>query len=38
VPRFERGEQIDPAEAIPFYVRNKVAKTVAERLAVGGKA
>jgi len=38
VPRFERGERIDPAEAIPFYVRNKVAKTVAERLAIGGRA
>lgn len=38
VPRFERGECIDPADAIPFYVRNKVAKTVAERLAIGGRA
>jgi len=38
VPRFERGERIDPADAIPFYVRNKVAKTVAERLAIGGRA
>ena len=37
-PRLERGERIDPADAIPFYVRNKVAKTVAERLANGGKA
>ena len=37
-PRFARGEQIDPADAIPFYVRNKVAKTVAERLAIGGRA
>lgn len=37
-PRLERGERIDPADAIPFYVRNKVAKTVAERLAEGGKA
>ncbi len=37
-PRLERGEQIDPADAAPLYVRNKVAKTVAERLAEGGKA
>ena len=37
-PRLECGERIDPADAIPFYVRNKVAKTVAERLANGGKA
>ncbi|MFZ4538267.1 tRNA (adenosine(37)-N6)-threonylcarbamoyltransferase complex dimerization subunit type 1 TsaB [Propionivibrio sp.] len=37
-PRLERGELIDPADAVPLYVRNKVAKTVAERLAIGGKA
>ncbi len=37
-PRLERGEQIDPADAVPLYVRDKVAKTVAERLAEGGKA
>ena len=37
-PRIERGESIDPAEAAPLYVRDKVAKTVAERLAEGGKA
>lgn len=37
-PRLERGERIDPADAAPQYVRNKVAKTVAERLSVGGKA
>jgi tRNA threonylcarbamoyladenosine biosynthesis protein TsaB len=37
-PRLERGEQIDPADAVPLYVRNKVAKTVVERLAEGGKA
>ena len=36
--RFLRGETIDPADAVPLYVRNKVAKTVAERLAEGGKA
>jgi tRNA threonylcarbamoyladenosine biosynthesis protein TsaB len=37
-PRMERGEGIDPAKAAPFYVRDKVAKTVAERLAEGGRA
>jgi tRNA threonylcarbamoyladenosine biosynthesis protein TsaB len=37
-PRLARGERIDPAEASPLYVRNKVAKTVAERLADGGRA
>jgi len=36
--RLERGERIDAAAAVPFYVRNKVASTVAERLAEGGKA
>lgn len=36
--RFRRGETIDPADAAPLYVRNKVAKTVVERLAEGGKA
>lgn len=37
-PRLEQGERIDPADAAPLYVRNKVAKTVAERLAEGGRA
>jgi tRNA threonylcarbamoyladenosine biosynthesis protein TsaB len=37
-PLMERGERIDPAEAAPLYVRDKVAKTVAERLAEGGRA
>ena len=37
-PHLERGERIDPADAAPLYVRDKVAKTVAERLAEGGKA
>lgn len=37
-PRLARGEGIDPADAAPLYVRDKVAKTVAERLAEGGKA
>jgi tRNA threonylcarbamoyladenosine biosynthesis protein TsaB len=38
VARFERGERLDPADAVPLYVRDKVAKTVRERLAEGGKA
>ena len=37
-PRLESGERVDPADAVPFYVRDKVAKTVAERLAEGGRA
>lgn len=37
-PRLARGERIDPADAVPLYVRDKVAQTVAERLAQGGKA
>ncbi|MDR1934419.1 MAG: tRNA (adenosine(37)-N6)-threonylcarbamoyltransferase complex dimerization subunit type 1 TsaB [Candidatus Accumulibacter sp.] len=37
-PRIERGERVDPADAAPLYVRDKVAKTVAERLAEGGRA
>lgn len=37
-PRVGRGEGIDAAEAAPLYVRDKVAKTVAERLAEGGRA
>jgi tRNA threonylcarbamoyladenosine biosynthesis protein TsaB len=37
-PLLERGECVDPAEAAPLYVRDKVAKTVAERLAEGGRA
>ncbi len=37
-PRLMRGEGIDAAEAVPVYVRDKVALTVAERLATGGKA
>lgn len=32
------GKAIDPALAAPVYVRDKVAQTVAERLAGGGKA
>ncbi|OJW50813.1 MAG: tRNA (adenosine(37)-N6)-threonylcarbamoyltransferase complex dimerization subunit type 1 TsaB [Candidatus Accumulibacter sp. 66-26] len=37
-PRLARGERVDPADAVPVYVRDKVAQTVAERLAQGGKA
>lgn len=36
--RLARGESVDVADAAPVYVRNKVAQTVAERLASGGKA
>lgn len=35
-PRLARGEGGDPALAQPFYVRDKVALTTAERLARGG--
>jgi tRNA threonylcarbamoyladenosine biosynthesis protein TsaB len=38
LPRLARGEAVDPGLAAPFYVRDKVAQTVAERLAGGGKA
>ncbi len=37
-PRLARGEGVDAAEATPLYIRNKVALTVVERLAKGGKA
>lgn len=37
-PRLVRGEGMDPALAVPLYIRDKVAKTVAERLSEGGKA
>lgn len=37
-PRAARGEVIDVALAVPLYVRDKVAKTVAERLSEGGRA
>jgi tRNA threonylcarbamoyladenosine biosynthesis protein TsaB len=36
--RLAHGETVDAADAAPLYVRNKVAQTVAERLANGGKA
>ncbi|MBS1142743.1 MAG: Peptidase glycoprotease [Proteobacteria bacterium] len=38
VPRALRGEGLDAALAAPLYVRDKVAKTVAERLSEGGRA
>lgn len=38
VPRVLRGEGIDAALAAPLYIRDKVAKTVAERLQEGGRA
>jgi tRNA threonylcarbamoyladenosine biosynthesis protein TsaB len=37
-PRAARGEGIDAALAVPLYIRDKVAKTVAERLSEGGRA
>lgn len=36
--RLKRTGGCDPALALPLYVRNKVAKTIAERLSDGGKA
>jgi tRNA threonylcarbamoyladenosine biosynthesis protein TsaB len=38
VPRAASGEGIDAALAAPLYIRDKVAKTVAERLSEGGRA
>lgn len=38
VLRAARGEGIDAGLAAPLYIRDKVAKTVAERLREGGKA
>ncbi|NTV71882.1 MAG: tRNA (adenosine(37)-N6)-threonylcarbamoyltransferase complex dimerization subunit type 1 TsaB [Azonexaceae bacterium] len=37
-PPAVRGEGIDAALAAPLYIRDKVAKTVAERLSEGGRA
>ncbi|MDP3440552.1 MAG: tRNA (adenosine(37)-N6)-threonylcarbamoyltransferase complex dimerization subunit type 1 TsaB, partial [Azonexus sp.] len=37
-PRAARGEGLDAALAVPLYIRDKVAKTVAERLSEGGRA
>jgi tRNA threonylcarbamoyladenosine biosynthesis protein TsaB len=33
-----RGETIDAADAMPIYVRDKVAQTIAEREAAAAKA
>lgn len=38
LPRALGKEGIDPALAAPLYIRDKVAKTVAERLSEGGRA
>lgn len=38
LPMWARGETLAPEDAVPVYVRDKVAQTVAERLAQGGKA
>ncbi len=35
---WQRGEAIDPAQALPLYVRDKVALTTAERLALKATA
>lgn len=37
-PRLARGEGVDAALAAPLYVRDKVAMTIRERIAAGGKA
>jgi len=37
-PRLARGEGVDAALAAPLYVRDKVAMTTRERVALGGKA
>lgn len=37
-PRFAAGESLAPEDAAPLYIRDKVAQTVAERLAAGGRA
>lgn len=36
--RLAHGAGIDPAQAAPLYVRDKVARTIRERLDAGGKA
>jgi tRNA threonylcarbamoyladenosine biosynthesis protein TsaB len=36
--RLAHGAGVDPALAAPLYVRDKVAKTIRERLDAGGKA
>jgi len=37
-PACAAGHFVDAAEAAPLYVRDKVARTIAERVAVGDKA
>lgn len=37
LPVFASGETLSPEQALPVYLRDKVAKTTAERLAEGGK-
>jgi tRNA threonylcarbamoyladenosine biosynthesis protein TsaB len=36
--RLQRGGGIDPALAAPLYIRDKVARTIGERLGGGGRA
>jgi tRNA threonylcarbamoyladenosine biosynthesis protein TsaB len=38
VARFGRGERLDPADAVPMYVRDKVALTCDERRVRGIRA
>lgn len=38
VPKLAAGQATAPAQATLFYVRDKVARTVAERMAAGGRA
>ncbi|MGB0865247.1 MAG: tRNA (adenosine(37)-N6)-threonylcarbamoyltransferase complex dimerization subunit type 1 TsaB [Granulosicoccaceae bacterium] len=37
LPDFASGKTLTPEQALPVYLRDKVAKTTAERLAEGGK-